>query len=97
MSPTDSAPAAGVRTADLFIGGKSVPAEGGRYVETVEALTGEPIARVAAASTKDAARAADAAAAALAEWSGLPMRRGGGRCSSARRSCWGNGRRSCPP
>ncbi|GHF35242.1 benzaldehyde dehydrogenase (NAD) [Amycolatopsis bartoniae] len=75
MSPTDSAPAAGVRTADLFIGGKSVPAEGGRYVETVEALTGEPIARVAAASTKDAARAADAAAAALAEWSGLPPAR----------------------
>ncbi|GAA4718689.1 aldehyde dehydrogenase family protein [Phytohabitans rumicis] len=60
---------------DLFIDGNRVPAEGDRYVETVQALTGEPIARVAAASVADAERAVDAAAGALAEWSALPPAR----------------------
>jgi vanillin dehydrogenase len=62
-------------TCDLFIGGKRVPAEGGRYVETTEALTGRPIARVAAASAADARAAATAAAGALGEWSALPPAR----------------------
>lgn len=57
---------------DLFIGGKHVPAEGGRYVQTTEALTGRAIARVAAASAADARTAASAAAGALEQWSGLP-------------------------
>ncbi len=59
-------------TADLFVGGQYVPAEGGRYTDFVRALTGETIARVAAASVADARRAADAAAAGLETWSGLP-------------------------
>jgi acyl-CoA reductase-like NAD-dependent aldehyde dehydrogenase len=64
-----------VVTCDLFIGGKRQPAEGSRYVETVEALTGRPIARVAAASVTDARAAATAAAGALEEWSALPPAR----------------------
>lgn len=60
-----------VRTADLCIGGKNVPAENGKYIETVEALTGEPVARVAAATANDARRAVDAAAAALPVWSAM--------------------------
>lgn len=71
MPSTDRAPA-GILTSDLFIGGKWLPAEGGRYVETAEALTGQPIARVAAASVADAQAAATAAAGALEEWSALP-------------------------
>ncbi|WP_181801218.1 aldehyde dehydrogenase family protein [Streptomyces shenzhenensis] len=71
MPSTDRAPAA-LSTCDLFVGGKWIPAEGGRYVETAEALTGQPIARVAAASVADARAAATAAAAALEEWSALP-------------------------
>ena len=67
-----SAGDAGLLTCDLFIGGKRVPAEGGRDVETVEAVTGEPIARVAAASVSDARAAATAAGGALEEWSALP-------------------------
>ncbi len=66
---------AGLLTCDLFIGGKRVPAEGGRYVETVEAVTGDPIARVAAASVSDARAAATAAGGALEEWSALPPAR----------------------
>ncbi|MFI8526236.1 aldehyde dehydrogenase family protein [Promicromonospora sukumoe] len=62
----------GLATADLFVGGQYVPAEGGRYTDFVRALTGERIARVAAASVADANRAAEAAAAALETWSGLP-------------------------
>jgi vanillin dehydrogenase len=60
------------RPTDLLIGGKFVAAEDGRYFETIEALTGEPIARVAAASVNDANRAVDAAADALPQWAGLP-------------------------
>ncbi|MGW2888039.1 aldehyde dehydrogenase family protein [Streptomyces griseoruber] len=71
MPPTDRSPA-GIRTSGLFIGGKWLPAEGGRYVETAEALTGHPIARVAAASVVDARAAATAAAGALEQWSALP-------------------------
>ncbi|WP_425956092.1 aldehyde dehydrogenase family protein [Xylanimonas sp. McL0601] len=69
MSITESH--ADVRTANLFIAGRPVPAEGGRYIETFEAVTGDPIARVAAASVADAQRAVDAAAAAMPAWSGM--------------------------
>ena len=41
-----------VRISDLLIAGEQVPAKHGRYYETIEALTGEPIARVAAASVE---------------------------------------------
>jgi acyl-CoA reductase-like NAD-dependent aldehyde dehydrogenase len=68
-------PSSDVVTSDLFIGGKWVPAEGGQYVETAEALNGRQIARVAAASVMDAAAAATAAAGALEEWSALPPAR----------------------
>ncbi|MGM1060738.1 aldehyde dehydrogenase family protein [Saccharothrix sp. Mg75] len=59
-------------TSDLFIGGERRPAEGGRYVRTVEAATGRPIARVAAASAADARAAADAASAAFPAWAATP-------------------------
>ena len=52
-----------VRTSDLLIAGERVAARDGRYYETTEALTGEPIARVAAASVADVNLAVDAAAA----------------------------------
>lgn len=58
-------------TLDLLIGGESKPAASGKYFQTVEAISGEPIARVAAASAEDAKAAVDAAAAALPEWSGM--------------------------
>jgi len=69
MSERETSP---VPTADLFVDGRYVPAEGGRYTDFVQALTGKTVARVAAASVADAHRAADAAAAALPGWSGLP-------------------------
>ncbi|KUN57999.1 salicylaldehyde dehydrogenase [Streptomyces canus] len=74
MSATEiTAPTSGaVRTSDLFIAGEHVAAKDGRYFETTEALTGEPIARVAAASVEDVNHAVDAAAAVLPEWSALP-------------------------
>jgi len=74
MSATEiEAPTSGaVRTSDLLIAGERFAARDGRYYETTEALTGEPIARVAAASVEDVDLAVDAAAAALEEWSGLP-------------------------
>ncbi|MFF4806304.1 aldehyde dehydrogenase [Streptomyces sp. NPDC001351] len=73
MSGTDPKPA--TPTCDLFIDGRRVAAEAERYIDTTEALTGKPIARVAAASAADARRAVDAAAAALPAWSGLPPAR----------------------
>jgi len=74
MSTTEAVPteAREVLTSDLFIDGRSVPGEGERYFETVEAVSGAPIARVAAATVSDVNRAVDAAAKALPEWSGLP-------------------------
>jgi benzaldehyde dehydrogenase (NAD) len=57
------------RTIDLFIGGEHVPAQNDRRFETAEALTGDPIADVAAASVDDVTRAVDAASAAFDDWS----------------------------
>jgi vanillin dehydrogenase len=71
MTTTDISQATEALTSDLFIGGRWVAATGERRFSTVEALTGERIAEVAAASPADAVRAVDAAAAALEEWSGL--------------------------
>ncbi|MFT7834722.1 aldehyde dehydrogenase [Saccharothrix sp. BKS2] len=62
-------------TSDLFIGGQWSPAEGGRYRQTVEAVTGRPIARVAAASVADARGAAAAAASAFPAWAATPPAR----------------------
>jgi acyl-CoA reductase-like NAD-dependent aldehyde dehydrogenase len=59
-------------SSELLIGGVPTAPEGGRYFTTTEAVTGEPIARVAAASAADAKRAVDAAAAALPEWAAVP-------------------------
>ncbi|WP_075660961.1 aldehyde dehydrogenase [Streptomyces acidiscabies] len=74
MSATEieAPPSGAVRTSDLLLAGERVAARDGRYYETTEALTGEPIARVAAASVEDVGLAVEAAAGALAEWSGLP-------------------------
>src|SRR5215207_1702051 len=58
-------------TSDLFIGGVQTNPEGGRYFTTTEAVTGEPIAHVAAASVSDARRAVDAAALALPAWAAM--------------------------
>jgi acyl-CoA reductase-like NAD-dependent aldehyde dehydrogenase len=55
-------------TSDLVIGGVATTPRDDRYFTTTDAVTGEPIARVAAASVSDARRAVDAAAAALPEW-----------------------------
>ncbi|MBO4253326.1 aldehyde dehydrogenase [Streptomyces griseorubiginosus] len=68
-------PKSATPTCDLLIDGRRVPAETERYIDTTEALTGKPIARVAAASVADARRAVDAAAAALPAWSALPPAR----------------------
>src|SRR3954463_14788316 len=62
MSATETeAPTSGaVRTSDLLIAGEPVAARDGRYFHTTEALTGEPIARVAAASVEDVNLAVEA-------------------------------------
>jgi acyl-CoA reductase-like NAD-dependent aldehyde dehydrogenase len=65
---SDSATRQDIVTSDLFIGGVPTAPEEGRYFTTIEAVTDEPIARVAAASASDARRAVDAAATALPEW-----------------------------
>ena len=63
-----------VATSELFIGGRSAHATGERWYETTEAITGEPIAKVAAATVEDARAAVDAAAAALPAWAGRTRR-----------------------
>ncbi|MBQ0825388.1 aldehyde dehydrogenase [Streptomyces tagetis] len=73
--PAEGAGTTRATTSDLFIAGRSVPAEGGRYVETAEAVGGAPIARVAAASPADARRAVDAAAEAAPGWAAVPPAR----------------------
>ncbi|MCP9955580.1 hypothetical protein [Actinomadura madurae] len=85
MSATD--PGRTVPTCDLFIAGRRVPPASERYFDTAEALTGTPIARVAAASPADARRAVDAAASALPSWP-ASRRPGAGRFSRGRRRCW---------
>ncbi|WP_328785365.1 hypothetical protein OIE52_02325 [Streptomyces canus] len=88
MSATETeAPTSGaVRTSDLLIAGEHVAARDGRYFETTEALTGEPIARVAAASVEDVNLAVEAARPRFR--SGRAFRRPhGGRFWSVRPSC----------
>lgn len=84
MSATD--PGRTVPTCDLFIAGRRVPPASERYFDTAEALTGTPIARVAAASPADARRAVDAAASAPCPGRLPPP--GAGRFSRGRRRCW---------
>ena len=61
----------------LMIGSKDLPSEDGKMFERRNPLTGEVATRAAAASMKDAVRAADAACAAFEKWSatGPNMRR----------------------
>src|SRR6266849_2060582 len=55
-----------------FIGGEWSDAGDGRTFEDVDPYTGETVARVAAGSRADAARAVEAAAAAFPEWAQTP-------------------------
>jgi len=68
---SDSMTREDIVSSELSIGGVPTAPEDGRYFTTTEAVTGEPIARVAAASAADARRAVDAAAAAPPEWAGV--------------------------
>jgi vanillin dehydrogenase len=68
---SDSVAREDIVSSELFIGGVPTAAESGRYFTTTEAVTGEPIANVAAASVSDARRAVEAAAAALPEWAAV--------------------------
>jgi acyl-CoA reductase-like NAD-dependent aldehyde dehydrogenase len=56
----------------LLIGGEWVAAAEGRTYEKADPFTGDPVTEAAAAAPADAVRAADAAAAAFAEWSSTP-------------------------
>jgi acyl-CoA reductase-like NAD-dependent aldehyde dehydrogenase len=56
---------------DLLIGGKNLPATGGRTFERRDPLSGEVASRAAAADKANALAAADAAAAAFPAWSAL--------------------------
>ena len=68
---SESAVRPGIITSDLLIGGVQTAPEGDRYYTTTEAVTGEPIANVAAASVSDARRAVEAAATALPQWAAV--------------------------
>jgi succinate-semialdehyde dehydrogenase/glutarate-semialdehyde dehydrogenase len=59
---------------DLYIGGKPVPAEGGRRFDVVNPATGETINTVADAGVDDAIAAIDAAAAAGPAWAATAPR-----------------------
>ncbi|WP_342660268.1 Vanillin dehydrogenase [Rhodococcus ruber] len=61
-----------VAAVGLIIAGATVDPIGGRYITTTQRLTGQDIARVAAATADDAGRAASAAAAAAPAWAALP-------------------------
>lgn len=56
----------------LRIGGEVTDPADGRYIDKIQRLTGEVVARVAAASPDDAHRAADAAGRAAASWAATP-------------------------
>lgn len=56
----------------LIIGGKHVDAMSGKTTDDLNPYTGQPYARVAAASTEDVTRAVDAASAAFDAWAGMP-------------------------
>ncbi|WP_033295853.1 aldehyde dehydrogenase family protein [Amycolatopsis jejuensis] len=72
MTNLDEKPA---RRSELFIGGRWTAASPGRTIVTRSALTGEPIAEVAAASPGDVRLAAEAAGRALETWAGWPPAR----------------------
>jgi acyl-CoA reductase-like NAD-dependent aldehyde dehydrogenase len=61
-----------IREARQFIAGEWVDAEGGGTFDDLDPFTGETVARVAAGTRADAARAVTAAADAFAEWSQSP-------------------------
>lgn len=58
-------------TRGLLIGGKEVPAEGGRLADDISPWTGKVYARVAAASPADVNRAVEAASEAFEEWAAM--------------------------
>ncbi|WP_280399761.1 aldehyde dehydrogenase [Nocardia carnea] len=60
-----------VATVNLHIGGAATAPEKGRFFVKSQRLTGQEIARVAAAAASDAVRAATAAAEAAPSWAGL--------------------------
>jgi len=60
-----------MRTVDLLIGGKSVPARGGATFDRIDPFTGEIATRAAAAGVEDADAAVAAAQAAFSAWSAL--------------------------
>jgi acyl-CoA reductase-like NAD-dependent aldehyde dehydrogenase len=55
----------------LLVGGKEVPAEGGKRFADIDPYTGETVAKVAAAGPADARQAVDAAAAAFPDWADM--------------------------
>nr|WP_216896430.1 NAD-dependent succinate-semialdehyde dehydrogenase [Nocardia alni] len=59
---------------ELWIGGKQVPAEGGRTFPVSNPATGEVLVRIADADAADGARALDAAVAAQSPWAATPAR-----------------------
>ncbi len=59
---------------DLFIDGRFVPPASGRYFETINPATEEPLAEVAEAGDADVDAAVEAAKAALPRWSRLKPR-----------------------
>ncbi|HLU40217.1 MAG TPA: aldehyde dehydrogenase family protein, partial [Planctomycetota bacterium] len=58
--------------ADLFVGGRFVPARDGRTYTTIDPAREEPLAEVAFAGADDVDRAVAAARAALPAWRALP-------------------------
>ncbi len=61
-----------MKSLDLYIGGKHVPAEGGRTFTRENPITGDVVTTAAAASIDDANKAVDAAAQAFDGWSASP-------------------------
>jgi acyl-CoA reductase-like NAD-dependent aldehyde dehydrogenase len=61
-----------MKTAELLIGGRSVPAHNGRTFDRIDPFTGEIATRAAAASLEDADAAVAAAQSTFPVWSGLP-------------------------
>jgi succinate-semialdehyde dehydrogenase / glutarate-semialdehyde dehydrogenase len=59
---------------DLYIGGKAVPAEGGRRFDVVDPATGQMITTVADAGVEDAIAAVDAADEAASAWAATAPR-----------------------
>jgi len=73
MSDNTTGPFGDLAT-DLYIGGKAVPATGGRRFDVVDPATGRTITTVADAGVEDAIAAIDAAEEAAPAWAATPPR-----------------------